>query len=333
MNQKTCKVMIDVAAKFHSYLYIEGWFSCPGDKLVDILIDGADVDFIKKTIGFDSFGVLSTLGPKLGFKVELAFNIAPKDYFKIELKFIGESGTITHKNLGELTRDRLGVSPSLAVGQKFISLLNKISESGRVPKVLDLGGRNGSGVDRSLLFPNCEVVVLDILQGDNVDVVGDAHELSKLFPPNHFDAVFSVSVFEHLLMPWKVVTEINKVLKSGGVGIVFTHQSLGMHDLPWDFYRFSDTAWDGLFNQYTGFNILDRCLDYTQFVLPFILRQDKLDAEKSAGFEGSTVLFEKTAETDLTWDVTISSVTKTMYPNTTEKLTQVIKNGIIKIFN
>jgi hypothetical protein len=32
--------------------------------------------------------VLHTLGPKLGFKLELAFKSLPKDYFEIKLKFI-----------------------------------------------------------------------------------------------------------------------------------------------------------------------------------------------------------------------------------------------------
>jgi SAM-dependent methyltransferase len=54
------------------------------------------------------------------------------------------------------------------------------------------------------------------LDGEGVDPVGDVHKLSQSFPLGHFDFVFSVSVFEHLLFPWKAVLEINKVLKTGG---------------------------------------------------------------------------------------------------------------------
>lgn len=54
--------------------------------------------------------------------------------------------------------------------------------------------------------------MLDILPGENVDVVGDAHALVALFPAERFDAFCSVSVFEHLLMPWAVIPQINKIL-------------------------------------------------------------------------------------------------------------------------
>ena len=42
-------------------------------------------------------------------------------------------------------------------------------------KLLDIGGRNRSKIDRSKEFPSFDVTVLDILDGDNVDVVADAH--------------------------------------------------------------------------------------------------------------------------------------------------------------
>lgn len=317
MSSENHKVMIDVAAKFHSYFHIEGWFHSPGDKLVDISFDQIKYSFIKKEIGHDYGGVLNSLGPGLGFKIGLAFVDLPDDYFPIEISFITKNGNVLKHSLGELINQRLKLSQSKKIGDTFHNELNLIAQTGRVPKILDIGGRNRSGVDRSLLFPNCDVVVLDILPGDNVDVVGDAHALSDFFPDEYFDAVYSVSVFEHLLMPWKVALEINKVLKEGGIGFVFTHQSLGMHDLPWDFYRFSDAAWDGLFNKSTGFMIQDRALDYTQYIIPFIIRPDKIDAEMSAGFEGSSVLFKKIGTSSLSWDVNTSSIIKTTYPNST----------------
>jgi hypothetical protein len=115
-------------------------------------------------------------------------------------------------------------------------------------------------------------------------------------------------------MPWKEDLEINKVLKNDGVGFIFTHHTIGMHDLPWDFFRFSDTAWDSLFNDFTGFKILDRSLDYPTYVVPFILRLDKFNAEKSAGFEGSSILFQRVSDTDLSWNVSVQEIVSTHYP-------------------
>jgi len=155
---------------------------------------------------------------------------------------------------------------------------------------------------------------MDILPGDNVDVVGDAHKLASFFPPDRFDAFYSVCVFEHLMMPWTVVTQINKVLKMGGIGLVFTHQTIGLHDMPWDFWRFSDTAWDALFNEKTGFKILDRAMDTESYILPFIYRPSKETAEQSAGFEGSAVLVEKIGSCQLEWNVAPSDISNTDYP-------------------
>ncbi len=38
------------------------------------------------------------------------------------------------------------------------------------------------------------IILFDIREGENVDVIGDAHELSKYLSSGHFDAVTSMSV-------------------------------------------------------------------------------------------------------------------------------------------
>ena len=87
-------------------------------------------------------------------------------------------------------------------------------------------------------------------------VVADAHQLSSVLPASYFDAVTSTAVFEHLVMPWKVAIEMNRVMKVGAWAFIYTHQTIGMHDLPWDYFRFSDNAWKGIFNRHTGFEII-----------------------------------------------------------------------------
>lgn len=312
MRIQNCEFMIDSFSKFHSTLYIEGWFFSESDSLVDLEIINSPKHNIKKKLGYDYGGVLDSLGPNLGFKLEVLFADIPSDYFSLQLRFRTKNKKIIECSLSQLSSDRLARSESLVISSNFKTLLSKKNYR---PKVLDIGGRARSGLDRSLLFPNCDVTVFDVLPGDNVDVVGDAHQLSSFFKKNTFDAIYSISLFEHLVMPWKVILEINKVLKDDGIGLIYTHQTIGMHDLPWDFFRFSDSSWDGLFNSQTGFKILDRSLDYTQYIIPFILRPDKLDSEKSCGFEGSTVLFQKIASTKLNWNVKTSDIIQTTYPD------------------
>jgi SAM-dependent methyltransferase len=225
--------------------------------------------------------------------------------FNIIFKFKG--GQLIEKSVDQLCEERISRYASLGVMPKFKKMI------GGESKLLDLGGRNRSRLDRSKEFIN-EVVVFDVLDGENVDVVGDAHELSSYFPKCSFDAVMSICVFEHLLMPWKVVLEINKILRDGGLCCIYTHQTIGLHDSPWDFFRFSEDSWASLFNTKSGFEIIDYGSDFEQFIIPFVWHPGKLDAEKSAGREASWVIVRKISETQLCWPVNPREIIKTNYP-------------------
>jgi len=301
-------LMTNSVTKFHNLLRIYGWFHHASDKLSSVHLMDADLISEKVRVGFRHEGVLS-LGDDKGFEIQALRGVDDiEESVCVEFKTL--SGSTLIVPVHDLCRDRISVYPSHKLARNFIDQINQSNAS-----VLDIGGRARSKVDRRKHFTVSDYVVLDILPGENVDVVGDAHALGDLFPPERFDAFYSVSVFEHLLMPWAVVPQINRVLKPGGIGLIHTHQTLGMHDLPWDFWRFSDTAWDALFNSETGFEIVDRCLDSEQFILPFIYRPSKRYAELSAGFEGSSVWVKKIGPCKLRWDVVPSDLVKTSYPN------------------
>lgn len=210
--------------------------------------------------------------------------------------------------LQELEQDRLRKDRAPHMGNEFRSRIRKHAGA----RVLDVGGRDRSGYDLGSGFEGVDFTTFDILPSENVDVVGDAHELSKHFPPGHFDFILCVSVFEHLLMPWKAALEFNKVLKVGGEALITTHQSVGMHDTPFDYWRYSDTAWDGLFNAETGFRIVDRQLDRPNLIVR-TLESDTNPHERALGFEISIVQVQKVAETALEWPVTLESVERDGY--------------------
>ncbi|HME78232.1 MAG TPA: class I SAM-dependent methyltransferase [Mycobacterium sp.] len=67
-------------------------------------------------------------------------------------------------------------------------------------RILDIGGRARSGVDRRGEYPGCDLIVFDRVADPTVDVVGDAHALSSHFPAESFDFIVSIAVFEHLLI-------------------------------------------------------------------------------------------------------------------------------------
>lgn len=301
--------MTDTISKFFRSVLIKGWFHSDHDDLASVRLIGRDIASTTSEVCLPHGGVLS-LGPNKGFQIQALF-LSDVSAFELEIEFRSQQGWVKRVSLADLSADRRSRFATLQLWEKFKSFVDASPN----PRLLDIGGRDRSKLDRSKLFPKVQVTVLDILPGSNVDVVGDAHALSKHFKKNTFDFVHSVSVFEHLLMPWTVVCEMNKVLKQGGIGLVSTHQTLGMHDRPWDFWRFSDTAWQALFNKHTGFEILDVSLDSEQYVIPFVYRRGKEDAEKSAGFEGSAILFRKISQCRLSWPLQVADVLDTNYPD------------------
>lgn len=210
---------------------------------------------------------------------------------------------------------RGAVDPYHAVLSEFISL----SEQAPCPSILEIGSRNVSGITRRDLFSHCvDYVGFDVLAGDGVDIVGDAHKLSESFPLEHFDFVYSISVFEHLLFPWKAVLEINKVMKPEGYVFVSTHPVWPAHELPWDFWRFPRNGFHALFNQYTGFEIVSLTEG-----LPCKIYSLAPDAPtRSNSFEtmnqGVALIARKIGSyrSDLLkWDIEVSDVVDTMYPS------------------
>jgi len=124
-------------------------------------------------------------------------------------------------------------------------------------RILELGSREvvGNSTARSR-FDKAEYIGFDYYPGPNVDVVGDAHSLSRYFD-RQFDIVYSSAVFEHLAMPWVVAAEIAKVLNVGGHVFVETHFSFSSHERPWHFFQFSDLGLRSLFSPALGFECVE----------------------------------------------------------------------------
>jgi len=310
-----CAFMIDTAAVFFDYFRVEGWFHCPNDELAEVHLQNSTMIEAAGAVGLPHLGVAEALGPNRGFCIQALTKKADRTA-DLSVIFRTRNGRAISARIADLCGERKSAFAGRAVRRKFSEMVDADENT----RLLDIGGRARSGVNYSKLFPSAKCTVLDVLPGENVDVVGDAHAMSKLFPPGSFDAIFSTSVFEHLLMPWVVAVEMAKLLRLGGFAFIATHQTLGMHDLPWDFWRFSDTAWDGLFNRLTGFEIIDRALENPQFITPHFWSPEQGDhLEAAVGFVGSSVLVRKIAEPQLEWGpLAVSKIIDTAYPETEE---------------
>jgi SAM-dependent methyltransferase len=236
---------------------------------------------------------------------------------ELTVELDGDSAkTLTISGLGAPRGD-----PAHMLQQEFANLLQQMkpadtasANGGGSLHFLEIGSRARSGMTRRQFVPEgWRYTGLDVMPGPNVDVVGDTHCLSRLFPAQKFSAVMSFAVFEHLLMPWKVVIELNKVLRPGAVGMFFAPQTWPIHDVPWDFWRYSDEAWHAILNQQTGFEIIDAKMGEPVFSVPQKLHP-AVDFGDTPGYLNSTVVFRKTGETTLEWPVDLGQIISTRYP-------------------
>ena len=95
----------------------------------------------------------------------------------------------------------------------------------------------------------------DIVQSDKhkVDVIWPATELK--FTNHSFDTVFSTQVIEHVNDPFKMLAEINRVLKDNGCLILSAPFSWELHEEPYDFYRYSKYGLLAMLEQ-NGFQVI-----------------------------------------------------------------------------
>jgi SAM-dependent methyltransferase len=215
---------------------------------------------------------------------------------------------ITHKEMA----DRINIiQKPKAIDDQFI-------ETTRMPeymRLVEIGSRNRSGTIRNDIFDGRDYTGVDVLRGENVNLLADAHQLSRHFDPGSVDAVFSLNTFEHLAMPLQVILEINKILRVGGLVYLDAPQTIGLHEMPWDFFRFSDRAWESLLNKATGFEVIRTRMNHPTHIVPMFYQGGIFSNYKAtAGYLGSAVLARKTGDPTVTLDADFSQTATGLYP-------------------
>ena len=161
----------------------------------------------------------------------------------------------------EKTIDKNIPRPKYFTHEKGIDwMLSKFDFEGST--ILEVGSKEVVG--KSLLkkkIKKAKYIGLDIQEGKNVNIVTDAHEMSKVLDKNSINCVYSSSVFEHLYAPWLVAEEISKILKLEGYVCIETHFTYQAHERPFNFFNFSDLGLKVLFNPNLGFECIDSGLD------------------------------------------------------------------------
>ena len=179
-------------------------------------------------------------------------------------------------------------APQPTAEVEMTAIVRFIEEMARIPdpKVVELGTRRQASQERTrhiVWVPHArEYVGVDYEPGDDVDVVADAHELSKHFAAESVDAVVACSIFEHIKYPWIATAEIAKILRIGGLAFIHTHQTFALHAHPHDYWRFSMEGLAALFPVTLGFEVLS-C--HYQYPCRIVTPDDPLQAQNPSYLE------------------------------------------------
>lgn len=238
-------------------LYAEGWAN---DFQPEILYDGAALKIDVQTISRPD--LIPMFGPEAvdwGFILVALTPHLQVDRTKFTLRF--SEGLTLHDPSARFS------NPGDALFQAMLDRFRgEVAE--RKGSMIEIGSRARSGASYRAWFPpEIDHLGIDVTDGPNVDVVCDAHHLSR-HTDRTFDFAFSMAVFEHLLMPWKVALEMNKVLEEGALGLIISHATWPLHEEPWDFFRFSKESWRGIFNRHTGFEVVDAQYRHGASIVP-----------------------------------------------------------------
>ncbi len=147
--------------------------------------------------------------------------------------------------------DAVMPSPSVTFGRKHSLLkLLEANSASEDTYILTIGcGQQRRELDTFLsACRNIHALYCDVSTAADVDMFCDAHELP--FVDQLFDAVIITAVLEHVLCPEKVVQEVYRVLKSGGIvysEIPFMQQ---VHEGAFDFTRYTLTGHRRLLNHF-----------------------------------------------------------------------------------
>jgi SAM-dependent methyltransferase len=168
-----------------------------------------------------------------------------------EVLATGAASLVTRRNAGRLKSFLLrSVFPISAVTVKnidrFIALAKEVNPN---PTVLVVGGGMiGSGNDALYADPAVRLVAFDIYASPLTQFVADGHSIP--LSNQCVDAVLVQAVLEHVLDPWRVVAEIHRVLRPGGVVYAETPFLQQVHEGAYDFTRFTESGHRYLFRSF-----------------------------------------------------------------------------------
>lgn len=129
-------------------------------------------------------------------------------------------------------------------------------------KILDVGSQDVNGSYKQFFnSPKWNYTGLDMVPGNNVDVVlKDVYNWTEI-KSNSYDVIVTGQVFEHVEYIWVTILEIARTLKEGGLCCIIAPSNGSEHRYPVDCWRYYPDGFRAL-AKYAGLNVLEV---YTQW--------------------------------------------------------------------
>lgn len=194
----------------------------------------------------------------------------------------------------------------------FAEILSTHFVAKQTLRILDVGC--GSAPWKALWTPYAkEYVGVDLKSAPTVDIVAPAENIPV--PDATFDAVFSVSVLEHVRGLNQAVAEIFRILKPGGTAIIGVPFIWPIHGSPHDYWRWTPHGLAQLFSEFSSCEVRqmggwltnyllvqnvfwrdlqERCLPLRALWTPFILINNivgRLIGLRSRSFTGMSTFY------------------------------------------
>src|SRR5215469_16686847 len=141
--------------------------------------------------------------------------------------------------------------PSNTTAERYTRHLAEdlVAETEGRPRLLVIGGGAiGGGVQSLYEDPRLDVLAFDLYASDNVQFLADGHQIP--LKDGSVDGVLIQAVLEHVLDPQKVVAEIHRILRRGGLVYASTPFIQHVHEGPYDFTRFTESGHRYLFRHF-----------------------------------------------------------------------------------
>jgi SAM-dependent methyltransferase len=194
--------------------------------------------------------------------------------------FINQGNNSILKTKSKLERFIIDLNPSINLNLKgqenYKNFTQFILKRNNNPKILIIGGSVlGQGIEPLISGSSMEIIESDVVLGDNISVICDAHNIP--FKDSSLDGVIVQAVLEHVVEPYICVEEIYRVLKEDGLVYSETPFMQQVHLGKYDFTRFTHLGHRRLFRKFEEISSGPVCgpgmalaWSYQYFLLSFV---------------------------------------------------------------